>query len=318
METTKIDLLSQLDNCVDILFSYIHNDELRYNSKKYALNGDTALDICNYHKLSENGYEMNGTKITIHYNETGKISFEIDRLIMVIDMVKKSFPNHSVTEQKTTFRTAPYRAKLARDIMSLRDTFAESEQAFECAKHNLEESVQSGNKKLIEVFKKNFDIEVECMRYARTIDYKKKARESEFKQSGWEKIFYNQFCKGESNTNYYALGFSPINCDNYFLLKENDMLSPDLTYEEAAIICDFYKQGLPMDDYEKLQLSNYSKSEIELKAKFGRKNGDGFRKPKSNNELYSFNKLQNILARYKFVLNVLNRIFAEEVENMVY
>lgn len=312
METPKIELLNQLNNCVDILLSHIHSDELRYNVKQMLLDDTVAVETGEKYKLVEQGYEMKGNIITLHYSATGKIAFDIERIAMVIAMVKKDFPNQTVQYEKKQFRQPPYRARNANDTMLNRETYAETEQAFTCAKQNLEEAVRVGNKKLIEVFKKQFDLEVECMRFARTIDYAAKARQSEFKQSGWEANFYNQFCKGESHTNYYALGFSPISCDEYFLLKEKDMLDPDLTYEEAVVICNFYKVGIPIGDYEQKALSYYTNREIALKAKFGRKDGNGYRKPKNNKEEYEMKKLENEMARAKFILAVMARIFAEE------
>lgn len=321
MKTPKIELLEQLDNCVDILLSYIHNDEMRYNVKQKVLTEESGWrHFDSSKKLAENGYEVNDNDIvTIYYNKTGKVRFDFTKLPFMIETVKKDFPDKEVKMEKTTFRLTPYRPKSAYDTVSQRKSLEESEHALEVAQNNVKQAIQSGNKGLVTVFNKQLETELECMTHAKKIDYSFKALQNEFKESGYEKQFYNDFCNGESKTNYYAIGFTPITAYDYKLLKEKDMLSPDMTYNEAAIVCDFYKHGVTMDDYERLQLSNFCKYEIELKAKFGRKNGDGYVKPKNNTETYNFNRLQNLMARSKFILDTLKYIFAEEeVTNMVY
>lgn len=313
--STKTGLLEQIDDCINILLSPIESHEERLRIKEKALKDDNFhLDDDNVHLLAEKGYELNGNRITLHYNETGSIGFLARDFGAIYNMVNSKFPNSAVLPQN---KVRSYSAKgckeyTAQELMSRRTTFEETQEAYDFAKHNYEEANISGNKKLIELFTNYAKVEIECMKIAKNTDYARIAKEKEYRASVCHNTWKYEF--NQHSEMYYRLGFSPIGVDDYILLQEKDML--DVTYEEAAVIVKFFyslKNGncTGINDFIEKNTKNIINADMNLRTTYGRKDGNGFIQPKNNNDRHRFQSMQNDLDRYRFIKTTIDAIFAE-------
>jgi len=308
--STKNGLLEQIDDCMNIMLSVVENHERRMELKGFALEDKLRpFEFEHIHLLAKKGYEVKGGSVILHYNETGKISFPVDNLATIYNMVKKDFPNTAVSSNRAKNYTG-MRSRTAQELMSIRTSFEDTQIAFDNAKHNYEQAVQSGNKGLITVFTEHGHIETECMKMAKNIDYERIANEKKYHATmeflGWR----NEFNKDSSK--YYQMGFSPITTDQYLALKQKELLH--VPYEEAAVISDFLyslKNGrcTGIDDYIAKNVTAIVNAEMNLRTRFGRKDGNGFVKPKNQNEERSFRDMQNKLDRTKFIAKVMDAIF---------
>jgi hypothetical protein len=312
VSSTKNGLLEQIDDCMNILLSKVENHEERLRMKEDALKLEHVKFFDNnedYHLLAEKGYQTKNGGITLFYNETGKIQFAVRDLAIIYNMVKKKFPETAVSSNRTKNYTG-MRSRTAQELMSIRTSFEDTQIAFDNAKHNYEQAIQSGNKGLIKVFTEHGTIEKECLKMAKNIDYDRIGNEKKYHASrefmGWR----NEFNKNSSK--YYQMGFSPITTDQYLALKQKELLH--VPYEEAAVISDFLyslKNGrcAGIDDYIAKNVTAIVNADMNLRTRFGRKDGNGFVKPKNQNEERSFRDMQNKLDKTKFIAKVMDSIF---------
>lgn len=310
--STKQGLLEQIDDCIDIMLSPIENYEKRMELKTWALEDKLRpFEDEHIHLLTEKGYQTENGGITLFYNETGKIQFAMRDLAVIYNMVKKNFPNTAVSSNKTRSYSAKGGSiKTAQELMSIRTSFEDTQIAYDNAKHNYEQAMQSGNSGLINVFTEHATIQKECMRIAKNIDYAAMDNEKKYKSSSVYLRWQNEFNKDSSK--YYRLGFSPITTNQYLALQAKELIN--VPYDEAAVISDFLyslKVGrcAGIDDYIKKNVTAIVNADMNIRTRFGRKDGNGFVKPKNNNEERSFRDMQNTLDRTKFISKVMNDIF---------
>lgn len=313
--STKTGLLEQIDDCINILLSTIESHEERLRIKERALkDNDFHLDDENVHLLVEKGYELNDSRITLHYNKTGSIGFLARDSATIYNMVKDKFPNSAVLPQNKVryYSARGCKEYTAQELMAKRTTFEETQMAYDFAKHNYEEANKSGNKKLIELFTNYAKVEIECLKIAKNTDYSRIAKEKEYRASVCHNTWRHEF--NQHSEMYYRLGFSPIGVDDYILLQEKDMI--DVTYEEAAVIVRFFndlKAGkcTGIDDFRQKNTTNIINADMNLRTTYGRKDGNGFIQPKNNGDRLRFQCMQNDLSRYRFIKTTIDSIFDE-------
>jgi len=266
----------------------------------------------------------------------GVVSFQVGRIAEIEKAVKSQYPSGN----KQSNSVAPPAGPKQRTSINERDingryktkdqVLSDVDNMVNIHKENIAEAKRTGNTKLIEVFQREIDGLNKAREQADRTDYERLEMERFINEDLKDNPILKKIDEVNKSAgvrrngdpyidrNDFARKLISLNLLDYSAMKVKDVKE----FEKAMDMAIQLKEsGETIDNRITKENADWFRDDINLTQKFAKKNGEGYREPKNNNEEREFNNLKNALERNKENVKTLeeNRVLIEQaVKNEPY